>query len=863
MRTHAIKVFLKPFTLLLMLSLLIAPAPAAAAPAGQGSGGCAFASYSLPVWSALRFFNGSQVVLLSQGAAADQVRLSIDGVEYGSRALPLNLGSIAAVMDYRAHLGSWMGKVRTMAQYKPRIDACLGWAVEVVAAPAVGAASADAASADAASADAVLSIVKSGEQLPAHRAATTAPALPAVVNGAPFFAPQLAAVTDADLLRPLAPVPAATAAAAQVMLPVAALEKLASEHPAQGSVAAASAEAASAWYVFQPYNFNNYYRSITSQSNFNYLNLWRGWNINQILGYTDRFIGNVLRNPYIWRSVVASAAAEAAPATTRIDMAPVGLGVLNGISGATGNWNQFEGQQPYPDFGDDQQTTQGSLVAAAVLGYDSTQARTFGDSFQAELNSLLSPWSSYAPWLAPAPRHVAASAAQTDSGPFDERYRAIGQLQADTYSTDSSLSALRTESNQVSIGLIYLDPYYVYYTLELNKVWQSIFTTRPHYTNWLAVQQEIATWRDAPTDTATLQQRYAKRQELTQWYYVVYYESLLYLLQPENQATLQWVVDTYAYLQSLAKQIWSSDWAMQWSSQWSQDWDNTHQRALTASDVRPAMEKLLQEEPSFREYLELNHDVSTLVADQFADHPAVQEVSANIAAVLQDNNVTQSVNDAYQDYQQALGSLLGQTNFTAELERYAARVNASESQNLSYDKLVLRYEQVAAAFSQYQLRIHNAVVACWQSKGSACNAYEDATVNAILAEPNTVQTLQAVGKFYEEARLYWYNFHRGDAYHNVETESSAAMQTALNNVSAEIGVARTDFMATVNSVPEINSLNRGALDMLATLRGQSTDGGLAVTSAASRELDQMLQRMSELTVALKPSNLLYLPAAIR
>jgi hypothetical protein len=744
-----------------------------------------------------------------------------------------------------------MGRVRQVLKHVPQVEACTNWVADVIPASGfqVTAAATAAPLPDLAQ--------HNGQQVAATQTPPLAlpgmgmtPLVGAAVQGLAVQSSGVAMQSSTPLASP--PVAGRTA-----QRPGLVVENLARLGKVRSDAVKGADLLDGAGYlnVFEPYNFNNYYRSLTSYSNFDYLSRWRGWNLNQILGYTDRFIFNIRNNPYIWRAQAAGG--QSALADSAAEHQPVGLTVLNGMHGAEGNWNQFAGQLPYPDLAVGATQSQAStLVEAAILGYDSTGAQNFGTRYQANVHSLFTPWTVYSPWLTDPPAGRVSSSQVDDpaQGSYDERYRAIGRMQADIFSTAPELSDLRDESNRVSIGLLYLDPYYVYFTLELNQLWQRIFEAQPSYAQFAAVQAEIAQW-DESTDDAVLAQRYDRRQTLNGLYEALFSESLHYLSQPQNRATLQWMVEVYAFLAGLTQEIWTSNWATTWYTGWLDEWNTTHHATLSASPVRAALTRLLDDAPEFEEYLRLNHEVTILLDEQLADHPAVNPVRDQSVALLQDQGVIDGVNQAYELYGYVAGFLLQQTNFKAEFERYVSNVHESESHTTAYDALLLNYDQSAAAFYDYLTRMHGAVAECYAVHGNACDAYTYPAVATVLADPTTVDVLITLGNFYEEARLYWYDYHTGEEYAAVETQASAAMQTTLASVREEINEARGAFMSMIYDTPQVKELYTNSLTLLSQLRGRAHAAGSdALTgpwAAASAELDQKLQRMSELAARLE------------
>lgn len=530
------------------------------------------------------------------------------------------------------------------------------------------------------------------------------------------------------------------------------------------------------------------------------------------------------------------------------------LPILNGIGGATGNWNQFEGAQPFPDIlgvdpanplasGAGSSTMQAPLNVQAILGYDPFAGNRFGTEYQANLKSLNTPWVFYSPWLSD-------SGFGQGSAAYEAGFKDLSQKQLDAVYASPQLQALRSEYTYTPLYVLYSDPAYVYWDYVLNDYLTQIYTSRPSYAQLYKLLTTINSWNDVSEDSTLLESRYIVRLLANYWQAYVEYEVQAYLQQ--NAEAQQWVDQARSFLEKRRTLLYQAAKLDTWANDWQTRWANSYQQAVNNSNVAQTAQQFLTETPALAEYLQLNHDVVQLLPE-FKDHPVATQLQTERLQTIDDATVASQISDAYQKYTNVLQQQLGNTAFVAETEHFNEQLNVAVTKETTYQQLLQTTQTIAGNFSTYQQQVYQFIQQCYPNSGDQC--YVDSRLLNYTQGKDVASMIVSIGNLYENYRLFWYTFYRSDAYKQIENASTSSMNQTLAPVKDTINTARRAFIGDVNKIDPVKQLRLDSVNALQTLRGHSNGvisaSVLAQYQKASAELDQKLTRMSQLVSQLR------------
>jgi hypothetical protein len=520
------------------------------------------------------------------------------------------------------------------------------------------------------------------------------------------------------------------------------------------------------------------------------------------------------------------------------------LNVLNNVN--NGNWNQFLGQPSYPDtwYSNYQDPlyagveAPSSVTTRAVLGFGITPQRSFAAPFLTRLGNVL-----YAPWT---------TANLEPQNQLEARYQGIEQRQLARYYTDPNLSGMRIELNRGLLFYAHTDPYYMYWSYEYNTTLETIRTGRPSYPALQSLAQEIASWSTPPTDTTTLRTRYAQRLALPYLQAQVELETAAFLLaNPTLASQLKLVQDFLALRLSLS---WQQPAAMVWYAGWQKHWLEYYFSSAAAVQEHQDFQQLLNAYPAFQEYTQLNNEVIDLLPS-FNDFVAVQNVATLSTQVQTSPDVARGIATAYNQYKVQIETILTGSTIAAELETYYERLNGLVENDTTYQQLKTIEALAVVRIREQQLRIHDAVLQCYRSKGFTCDPYSDPAIFAQLYGNDNFALISGLGAFYEVYNRFWYAVYATPEYKALETDTSAKVKSALNAVSPQLQSAKQTFKSDVNAIPLVSQLNQARNDLISTIRSNTAQISSLPISDPSPELRKRLDRMAQLASQLNRPDL--------
>lgn len=517
-------------------------------------------------------------------------------------------------------------------------------------------------------------------------------------------------------------------------------------------------------------------------------------------------------------TVLANALAKADQSTAYISNF---LGALTG-----GGWNQFYGQLAYPGaWGASYQNndpfysgaggTANSWALQAVLGYDSGSPYSFGTQYLMNLNSAL-----YQPWNTNngfGGLSKASSAELNGLEDIQNRYSALGWQQLGYYYFNGDLSSLRYEANNYLLALLYLDPVYLYFSHAISLVVNDFALRAPSYNQTAALYYEVSSWTTPASDLATLRSRYEKRQQLADAYNNLIKETLTAVL---NNATWgSWVLEVNAFLLQRLQENWTISQAVTWNSDWSSRWQNTFAANSGYSNLVNRYNQITQQYPAFEEYLQLNLEVVERLPAYETDPQTVRvrELTANL---LQNTTVAGTVSNSYTSYTTTVKQAVRSTNFSAEVERYFERANQLLANDPTYRDLYSNQYYWVTELTRYHEIMFNEVLPYAQQGRWDLLPY-DPEIQYYLNRNYTFQVIANVGGFYELNNSYLQSFYASTAFANLEDDSQARIQSALQPVAQSIQNAGARFNNEVTNISQIRTLNTERNSLLAKIRNNS------------------------------------------
>ena len=197
------------------------------------------------------------------------------------------------------------------------------------------------------------------------------------------------------------------------------------------------------------------------------------------------------------------------------------------IASVFGGANPFLGQrvpsQEFANFGRSNPVRSGFGGWAAdptlqtVLGFSSGSNVNIGTAFLQNFNSAFSPFggSGFGGFSLRAREPLMSAAPPVASlDDLNRRWQALAAREIDYYYSDANLSALRTESDTLSLVGSYGEPMYMYWTYELTSVAGQVQARAPSYSQWEAASQEVSSWTNPSDSVDLLAQRFARRQQV-------------------------------------------------------------------------------------------------------------------------------------------------------------------------------------------------------------------------------------------------------------------------------------------------------------------------------------------------------------
>ncbi len=430
-------------------------------------------------------------------------------------------------------------------------------------------------------------------------------------------------------------------------------------------------------------------KSITNAYSFMPLGYGRGgFNIGYTLGHSGGVLPNWQQaaklNPRIFDPFYDRRAGNitiAAGFNMFEDVTNSALSLLNATMPG-GNWNQWLDQYPapggwnngFPGFNqsyNDQVFNQVySPHIQGVLGYDPNSTYNFSTQFINQANSFFSPFANSNSNFSLFPSFLGGFFAKDRSSlTLGDYYSEIAHEQIQYHFTDPELANLRKETMEVSYIPLFMDPYYIYYNFLVQDAIRQIFTTRPNYQNLLTLSQTIASWTDPPDDENELQNRYFYRYLLQYYNALVEYEVMKFY---ENNPQIWFNINNALAVMNERVSLYFnseefSNWDKSWTSRFWQSYDNDRKLA-------GMMEDFFQTFPQFEEYMELLDSVRELISNQ-EQHPTVKQVTEKVQFAFEDAEIKDANSIFYNEYQNQINNLLGQTKYVIEMERYYERVN--------------------------------------------------------------------------------------------------------------------------------------------------------------------------------------------
>lgn len=423
------------------------------------------------------------------------------------------------------------------------------------------------------------------------------------------------------------------------------------------------------------------------------------------------------------------------------------------------------------------------------------------------------------------------------SDTLESRYFSLADQQLRFFYTNTNLSNFRTEHNTMALRLLYLDPWVIYYTYELNTFLTQVSGLEPMksvYEKIITLSQEIASWTSPPNDKRILKERFQKRSELDYYYALLDYYLQVYFY--NNPQQVDYLVNAYGIVNEKLQGLWNNEQTIAWYNEWQDTCRNTHDNAAGYIDVLNKSRQIISDFPDYGEYLGLYRDVIKLLLT-FKDHPSSIQVNEMITDVISNNNVSKNISDYYKDYLEQVNRMLSNTDIAAEIERYYEQINGLLVNDTTYNELMSVQYLAIVSLHNLQAEVYDAVYNC--SQYPDCNPYEDQTIQNLIYSGNTANLIKAVGEFYELYNLFWHEFYRSSDYLKIEAEAIERIKNTISPIAEELENAQLEYANSVNGIPEVSSLK------------SAMDNSVVKFCDESFDLDQKLTRMLELVQKLE------------
>jgi hypothetical protein len=360
---------------------------------------------------------------------------------------------------------------------------------------------------------------------------------------------------------------------------------------------------------------------------------------------------------------------------------------------------------------------------------------------------------------------------------------------------------------------------------------------------------EIAGWTTPPQDSAILTDRYFTRYLLNYYQAQVQYEALAYLYTYPQEMQL---LTNYSNLANqTAVAIFNSPDVINWYN----DWNLRYQAAQVASpELNVMMNELLAAYPSFQTYMDLLLEIRQITT-QVGDIPSVQNATNLVIATQNDQDFNNAVAQQYDAYKNRVSELLGQTSFIAQMESYYEQLNGLIVQDPSYQALLLQYQQITQAIQIYQYEMALAVNNCQTLYGTACNAYVDPTVSALMQSGRPSTLANEYATFSEAYSFFWYQFYNSEGYKTLEANSQLSIEEAIAQVIPQITAARQEYKQSIEALPQKSTLHTAMLAAYNDLLSVPLSDNITTVGTALEQMATLATGLEQNSLTNPASNL--------
>ena len=563
---------------------------------------------------------------------------------------------------------------------------------------------------------------------------------------------------------------------------------------------------------------------------------FQGMNLVARLG--PQYFGSGLRSPY--SQSLANAMAE-------VDRKFSNIGLYNTTLLQNGYQNPFAGQIPYPGTwntsfqGSDPFYSGGGFSSGSdqtilsVLGYSNSSNLNFGAQFLNQVNSFYQPWNAFSSFGFAGSQTASKQAGVASALELvRSQYQEIADAQLGVYFLDNTLYGLREESSRVLLALIYTDPLYLFWSYQLNALYNAFFVQAPSYQTLVALANEVASWTVAATDIPTLKQRYEIRTRLLQTYASVAYETNVNLI---LNGWGPWIRDVQTFLALRLQANAQTPEVQAWDTDWTNRWVDGFAGAPGFTQLSNKMNDLFAQFPLFQEYLDLRNEMVGSVIPSFEQDPVLDNLINQTAALQQNQSAIQPVTQLYNGFTQDVRSLVDASNVNAEIERYYEQLNGLIINTPEFIELVNRANSVLVQLQNYQKTVHDLVLPYVQN-GRPEQVYSDPNIVNFILSSQTTLLIRATGDLYVLYNLFWYAFFNGSSYAGLERDTESRVAGAAASIEGSILARKQRFNSDIMGITPIRQFFDLRENAVATLRSQSS------------RLNNGLNRMSEIVAEL-------------
>lgn len=442
-------------------------------------------------------------------------------------------------------------------------------------------------------------------------------------------------------------------------------------------------------------------------------------------------------------------------------------------------------------------------------------------------------------------------------GQLSNRFQQLGDQQAALFYSSSQLAALRAERTRLTYYFMYTDPVFIYVEQELEAIYRQIYTTRPSYNYTVNLAAAIDSWTNPPANSSTAKTRFIQRQALALWQDQLENEVGLYL--QANPSLAEQLAKVELWLMQRYTAIMESGPVDTTAQDWWQRYTTTYNDGL--SPLRAEAAQFMANNPKFKQYVQLRNQIAELLP-QFENHPLVDELIFQTAALENNLSLTQAVNQAYSQYPNQVGPVLDQSTFDEESETFYAQLNSLVKNDSTYQQLRNAHTGAMQSVQAYLQNVRAAVANCYTWYGSNCNPYTDPNVQAILNHTLLWQLLAPLAEAHDAHNRYWYAFYQQADYQNLQASAQARMQAAQASVLPLFEQARQQFEQQVKAIPQVQQLEAKLAQAVMVFRGQNQTASLTTTANYPyAELNQKLNQLAQVEGELlgRTGQTVYLP----